>query len=224
MKRIFFSLLLAALLVLSAAALAAQDAMPSEVTAHVAQHFSGYEIFDYLEIRDTPKGCYGVTLLSKGEEKLLACYREESGRMVYWLKTASAIPQGEGISEEEWKSRGQQYDGHVFCLFRQSAHGVKNLAGQRIVEYGDESGFGVILHEGSGDDFIRVIQSVAYHWEGGSFQLSGYQNNDAYYGHVFVSENKLDFYRGEWEYDATVRGVIQRELPYVSMRALPRTP
>lgn len=224
MKRIFFSLLLAALLVLSTAALATQDAMPPEVTAHIEQHFGGYEIFDYLEIRDTPKGCYGVTLLSKEEEKLLACYREESGRMVYWLKTASAIPQGEGISEEEWKSRGQQYDGHVFRLFRQSAHGVKNLSKQKIIEYGDELGFGVILHEGSGDDSIRVIQSVAFHWEGGSFQLSEYQNNNDYYGHVFVSENKLDFYRGEWEYDATVRGVIQRELPYVSMRTLPRTP
>lgn len=224
MKRTVFSLLLAALLVLSAAALATQDTMPPEVTAHVAQAFDGYEILDYLEIRDTPKGCYGITLLSKEEEKLLACYHEENGRVAYWLRTASAIPQGKGISEEEWKSRGQQYDGHVFRLFRQSAHGVKNLAKQEIIEYGDELGFGVVLHEGNGDDFVRVIQSVAFHWEDGVFQLSEYQNNDTYDGHVFVSENKLDFYRGEWEYDATVRGVIQRELPYVSMRALPRTP
>lgn len=216
--------LLAVLLCVCACAAADGAAVPAEVIRHMERNWPDYELFDYLCIEDTPKGDYGVALLSREREKMLAVYREEGGEMKYQYRNAAAVPQGEGCSRAQYSANERAQAGKtVFLLEQLSEYAVKNVSGSRIVYYGDPLGFCVMQWDTSVDEHDAVPQSVTYHWEDGGFQMTEYRNDDVWYGPVFVSPQKLDFFRGEWEYAGTVRGEFQRDLRYASLGAMPKT-
>lgn len=216
--------LLAVLLCICACAAADGAAVPAEVIRHMEKNWPDYELFEYLCIEDTPKGDYGIALLSREREKLLAVYREESGQMRYQYMNAAAVPQGEGCSRAQYSANERAYaDETVFLLERLSEYAVKSVSGSRITAYGDRRGFCVMKWDTSVDEYDAVPQSVTYHWENGGFQMTEYRNDDIWYGPVFVGPQKLDFFRGEWEYAGTVRGEFQRDLRYASFGAMPKT-
>lgn len=209
-----------------ASAIADINGIPMEVETHISENWPHHQLFDYLCVEDTSKGDYGIALLSREKEKLLAVYRNEDGVMSYQYKNAAAIPQGEGYSYAQYQENPDVLDGEVvFLLSPLSEHDVKNIAenSNRIIEYGDDLGFSVLKWDTSNKEFNSFHQTVTYHWEDGNFKLSEYRNDDIWFGPVFVSEQKLDYYRGEWEYAGTAYGDFQRDLQHASLSAMPKT-
>lgn len=176
---------------------------PREVLDHIARSFPTYELEDYCEICDTPKGDFGFALLTAGDERLLVGYEEKDGRMTYWLKSHGAVPQG---SEEAWFSvseRGKEYI---------------NPRTDRM-EVSDGLSFSVTRLDDAGESYEK---GVSYRWQDGGFRLSSYGHETSI--SVFIEDGYLEFWDfGWWRKDGTVAGTVQTDIRYVSYHTLPAT-
>lgn len=177
---------------------------PREVVEHVARSFPEYELKDYCEVCDTPKGDFGFAMLEAGDERLLAGYEEKNGRMTYWLRSHGAIMQG---SEEAW------FDVTPKGAIRYRSNGEPFEA--------DGLSFTITQLDDAGESYARYI---GYHWEDGGFKLTGYHDFDAFYGGVIAEKNALHFHNAQEDRDyGRVYGVVQRDLRYVNFAGLPKT-
>lgn len=177
---------------------------PREVLDHIASSFAGYTLEDYCEVYDTPEGDFGFALLKAGNERLLVGYEEKDGRMAYWLKNHGAVMQGE---PKAWFSTPRKGEA------RYDAEGNVTLM--------DGLSFSVICLDEEGELYEK---DVTYRWEDGGFKLVGYKDWSVFYGEVNVSDNELHFanWMEGWDF-GRAKGVVQRDLRYVSFDALPKT-
>ncbi|MBP3655231.1 MAG: hypothetical protein J6K32_00880 [Clostridia bacterium] len=161
MKRMI-GLLLALLLLSASSALAGEYSPgclhepPVEVLEHIASRWSGHELEDYCRVEDGSWGAFGFALLRSGKDRLLVGYRQEKGgRMVYWLKNAGAVPQGD---EEAWFELYTDRDGFPgFCVIRLDDAGESyeqrvcyslQPEGFRLTQYAANTVDGVVIHDG----------------------------------------------------------------------------
>jgi len=177
---------------------------PKEVRDHLARSFASYELEDYCEIYETPDGDYGFALLKNGAERLLVGYEEQNGKMAYWLKSHSAVMQGQPKAWLNAPLKGEE---------RFDAEGNVVLT--------DGLSFSVICLDDEGELYEKY---VGYRWENGGFRLTGYKDWTVFYGEVEASDGVLHF-KNEmegWDFGRAY-GTVQRDLRYVSYDALPKT-
>lgn len=176
---------------------------PSEVLEHLSRSFPHYTLEDYCEIYDTPAGDYGFAMLTAGDERLLVGYEEKDGKMSYWLKNHGAVMQG---SEEAW--------------FETRMKGSSFYGEDNTIKQDDGLSFSVIQLDNAGESYH---ESVAYHWEDGSFKLTGYKDWDEFYGEVAVKDGELHFknWLEGWDFGKAY-GFVQRDLRYVNFARLPK--
>jgi len=210
MKRIFFWMLILTTLCMGTA-LADRfrdtyvDEPPVEVLLHIQNHYAGYLMEDYISIGDTSKGDYGFALMSQGGSRVLLGYHDEGDGMKYWLRNENAVPQGEG-----------------YVFFERHVAGESISQGNTGAEYGDALGFDVIRIDSEHEEYW--MQTVSYHWRGGSFQLYTYMDREAGYEYAYVTDSGVSYYNfTEGKKVGRVAGTVQRNLRYVSFEALPKT-
>ncbi len=210
MKRVLFWMLLLTMLC-AGTALADRfrdtymDEPPAEVLLHIQEHYAGYLMEDYIEISGTSKGDYGFALMSQDSSRVLLGYHDDGEGMKYWMRNEDAVPQG---------------DGYVY--FDRHRTGKSISQGNTDEEYGDQLGFDVIRIDREHEEYW--MQTVSYHWRGGSFQLYTYMDREAGYEYAYVTDGGVSYYNfTEGRKVGRVAGTVQRSLRYVSFESLPRT-
>ena len=186
------------------------DQPPREVLAHIAERWDDWELEDYALIENTPDGDYAFALLNKGRTRMLVGYREKGGKMQYWLKSESAVPQGAGPGWLTHKEAGEP------LLIERNEGDTSEFT------VSDGMSFSVTYYM---PDSEYYYSGVMYAWESGGFKLKNYYQYEQYYGMAYVEDGYVEYWDwGTWERDAVVPGVVQTELRYVDYAALPKTP
>lgn len=189
-------LLLAACL--PAAALAYADELPEQTRSQIEWIYPSYEIEDYIEILGTPKGDYCFALLTRGSERLLACYElwdiyDLDGTVMQQFTAVNAAPQGDG-----------------------KAHFERHIVGEDSqYDYQDEWGF----------DIRMGNRMASYHFAGGDFfRLDRFEDGSAMNGVCHVMDGPVIFYidNGGGE-SGTVYVSLMTDIRYVDYDALPKT-
>lgn len=181
------------------------DTPPAEVLFHIREHFGAYLLEDYIAISETSRGDYGFALLSQNAQRILVGYHKSGKAMEYWLKNANAVPQGKG-----WVT-----------FARHSANGLISW-GNSSATYSDALGFDVIRIDPEHEEYWA--QSVSYHWRNGSFQLYAYMDRSEGHESAYVTDSDVSYYDITMaESLGSVKGVVQRNLRYVSFSTLPKT-
>ena len=178
---------------------------PAEVLAHIASRWPAYELEDYCEIDDTPKGDYGFALLKSNEERLLVGYHKEDGKMKYWLKNAGAVP--------------QEFDNAVFFPYRKgetlydtrddSTYSAENggfSVGAYNPVYGEEADYQVWMH---------------YAWIEEGFHLANF--SQMYDVTFYIEGNYIEMWDWSEKEPAIMYGIIQTDIRNVSYNTLPKT-
>ncbi|MBQ2947633.1 MAG: hypothetical protein IJD94_01505 [Clostridia bacterium] len=206
MKKMLYALLALALLVPCAAQAnewGTLFAPPDEVLEHIGDRWPDYELEDYCEIEDTPKGDFGFALLKSDDERLLMGYENKQGKMTYWLKNAGAVPQHDNPAVFSRIEEGMMVQG-VFDESPRESDGLN---------------FSVTVID---DNREAVQESVTYAWKDGGFRLTHYSS--AIQWHCFVEDEYLHYWSLSHGDEGRVRGSVQDEIRYVSWYALPKTP
>lgn len=142
-------MLLAVLLCICACAAADGAAVPAEVIRHIQGNWPDYELFDYLCIEDTPKGDYGIALLSR--EK---------------LSFAPELPMRSDLTAEKVRFTG----GRKYAVYTGPGKGyVRSGNGKGAVStndwiqvFGEENGWIMIQYDISSDHYrIGWIEAAA---------------------------------------------------------------
>lgn len=174
---------------------------PEEVLDHIANRWPAYELEDYCVIEDTPKGDYGFALLKSSDERLLVGYREEGGKMKYWLKNAGAVPQCKNPAYFTVSRKGGVYWDMV----------------EELDVISDGLRFSVYVHD---DNRETTEQSVTYQWKDGGFHLEDYAYDIQF--HAYVREGFLFFWNLSNGVDGRIYGEVQTDIRYVRYNTLPK--
>lgn len=160
--------------------------------------YPSYVVEDYIEILGTPKGDYCFALLTRGDERLLACHElwdisDPQGTVMQCFTSMSAAPQGDGDARFERHTVGadSEYD------------------------YQDEWGFNIRMGN----------RMASYHFSGGDFfRLDRFEDGGAMNGVCHVMDGPVIFYidQGGGE-SGTVYVSMETDIRYVDYAALPKT-
>ncbi len=181
------------------------DNPPTEVLQHVQANYGGYTLEDYIAINGTSKGDYGFALLNSGNSRILVGYHKVDGKMAYWMKNTDAVP---------------QKDGYV-CFERHGA-GMYISYGNTNATYSNSLGFNVLRVDKTAMN--NIAQSVSYHWENGTFQLFAYMDRSAGTQQAYVTDSGVSFYNlSTGKRIGRVKGTLQRNISYISYKAMPKT-
>ena len=201
MKKILAVLLLAAVLLAAAApsladgfAVAESVDLPESIRTHLGkQPLSGYTVTAFLE-----HGGFAFAALQSGSgENLLWVYQQKNGAWAYRFKTGKAIPRGKGriTLEKDWNS-----DGFVV---------IQNCE-QPYDQPGD----------------VHSWEKRAYYvpQDSGAWRLAAWRD-EVQWVTVEISGNRIAYYGGQdaEEYIGSAYGVIQADLRYVNLSAIPAT-
>ena len=181
------------------------DEPPAEVLVHIHGSYSDYLMEDYIAINDTSRGDYGFALMSLDGSRILLGYHDDGDGMKYWMKNAGAVPQGDG-----------------YAYFKRHAAGNAISHGNSNAAYTDALGFDVIRIDKAHEEYW--MQTVSYHWRGGSFQLYAYMDRSSGFEQAYVTDSGVSFYNfTDAKKLGRVAGTVQRNLRHVSFEALPKT-
>ena len=216
MKRILVALLCALMCLTAVTAAVAQNRsdVPDEVLSYISDRWPAWTLEDYAQLDGLPDGNdYGFALLGlDGRRALIGFRAQDGGAMRYWLRTETAVPQGEGLA---WL--GRDWDDEEWPV---------NLVEDGGPRYEGETRDALLVYfrPDSGED-----QVIIYRWRSGGFRLSGYltpgdtPDDDRLFARV--GEGVIEFYPfygGRTDSNVTtVYGDLQTELRYASFSTFP---
>ena len=216
MKRILVALLCALMCLTAVTAAVAQNRsdVPDEVLSYISDRWPAWTLEDYAQLDGLPDGNdYGFALLGlDGRRALIGFRAQDGGAMRYWLRTETAVPQGEGLA---WL--GRDWDDEEWPV---------NLVEDGGPRYEGETRDALLVYfrPDSGED-----QVICYRWRSGGFRLSGYltpgdtSDDDRLFARV--GEGVIEFYPfygGRTDSNVTaVYGDLQTELRYASFATFP---
>ena len=205
MKKRFLTGLLAGLLLLivGAAVLAEEEALPAEIQTYFAgDAFKGAEIKGTAHYAGSGSdGQWFVLVRSAKGTNTLYAFRLSGGVWKHGFHTSAAVPQGKNTVEidtvdsmDTW-SNDKHYGGPLLI----------------IVQY-DEFGENIVLftaYQRNGSGQWNLVHIWSH---------TGFENMD-------IGKDRITYYKelGSGQVAGTVKGTIQRDLRYVSLSAVPKT-
>ena len=179
------------------------DWMPHEVKEFFsASSFNGWTIGESASIlvENTVGGTYFFAVVQKDGHNVLYGFEQKNGHFDYWLKTDSAIVQGEGFFDLRYNS------GEVILL-----NDTKKNIGEGFsmmftrADYEEQHDNRLFFSVNKSGQFHLKIACVGYGWE-----------------QVLVSSDSLAYYF-EGVYEGTAYGTVETNLRYFSYAAFPKT-
>ena len=152
--------------------LAYADTPPEQVLADIAQRWPGCWLENYALVPDTPDGDYGFALVRSGETRILAGYLHEGDEMRFLDASTAAVPQGDGPGRLRPISAGE-------TIFSSDCEIIPD-APAFLVAY-------------TVPDSENGTRGVLYRWTADGFQLMGWYDDPAFYGHVYIEGDRLSF-------------------------------
>lgn len=170
----------------------------------IDSRWAGYAVEGCIELMGAPEGDYAFVLLHRGSARVLAGYRTENGRMVCWLESEGAVPQGET-------------EGGMWVYPKGETYTVWDENGERSV-VSDGLAFSVYTLDEIGEAYDGIVQ---YQWQNGVFRLTQY--TDGIVNTVVPWNGELQFHSNSVGYTGKLKGEVETDIRLVDFGALPKS-